>query len=117
MNNISGKWIPSSINSKITKFLLAGFIDKDGTFLISKSVPSFKLENHIKELKLDNKIIEFLYIGNLRLTSQRTDRVSSSPLVVLEVNGIKELIERLIPLIYDSDTIILKCLKCKDFSL
>lgn len=29
MNNISGKWIPSSINSKFTKFWFAGFIDGD----------------------------------------------------------------------------------------
>ena len=89
----------------------------DGTFSTNKFVPRFKLENHIKELELYNKIKEFLNLGNLRLTSQRTDRVNCSPLVVLEVNRIKELIEVLIPLMYDSDTIILKSLKSKDFSL
>ena len=26
MNSMSGKWIPSSINSKIAKFLLAGLL-------------------------------------------------------------------------------------------
>ncbi len=119
MNNMSGKWIPSSINSKIkiTKFWLAGFIDGDGSFSTNKFVPRFKLENHIKELELYNKIKEFLSLGNLILTSQRIDRVNSSPTVVLEVNRIKELIEVLIPLMYDNDTIILKSLKCKDFSM
>ena len=58
----------------------------DGTFSTNKFVPRFKLENHIKELELYNKIKEFLNLGNLRLTSQRTDRVNCSPLVVLEVN-------------------------------
>nr|YP_009370187.1 cytochrome c oxidase subunit III [Bryoria tenuis]ARO90291.1 cytochrome c oxidase subunit III [Bryoria tenuis] len=117
INNMFGKWIPSPFNSKITKFWLAGFIDGHGTFSTNKFVPRFKLENHIKELELYNNIKKFLNLGNLRLTSQKTDRVNSSPLVVLEVNRIKELIEVLIPLMYDSDTIILKSLKSKDFSL
>lgn len=117
MNNMSGKWIPSSINIKITKFWLAGFIVGHCTFSTNKFVPRFKLENHIKELQLYNKIKEFLNLGNLILTSQKTDRVNSSPLVLLEVNRIKELIEVLIPLMYDSDTILLKSLKSKDFSL
>lgn len=56
INNMSGKWIPSSINSKITKFWLTGFIDGHGTFSTNKFVPRFKLENHIKELELYNKI-------------------------------------------------------------
>jgi hypothetical protein len=51
------------------------------------------------------------------LTSQRIDRVNSSPTVVLEVNKIKELIEVIIPLMHDSDGIILKSLKSKDFFL
>lgn len=80
MNNMSGKWIPSSINIKITKFLFAGFMDGHGTFSTNKFVPRFKLENHIKELQLYNKIKEFLNLGNLILTSQKTDRVNSSPL-------------------------------------
>ena len=117
INNMSGKWIPSSINSKITKFWLAGFIDGDGTFSTNKFVPRFRLENHIRELELYNKIKEFLNLGNLRLTSQTTDRVNSNPLVALEVNRIKELTQVLIPLMYDSDTIILKSLKSKDFTL
>lgn len=112
-------WIPSSINLKIkiTKFWLAGFIDGDGTFSTNKFVPRFKLENHIKELELYNKIKEFLNVGNLISTYQRIDRVNSSPTIVLEVNRIKELLERLIPLMYDNDQIILKTLKSKDFSL
>lgn len=76
-----GRWIPSSINSniKITRFWLAGFIDGDGTFSTNKFVPRFKLENHVKELELYNKIKQYLNAGNLMLTSQRTDRLNSSP--------------------------------------
>ena len=119
LNIMSGKWIPSSINNniKITKFWLAGFIDGDGTFSTNKFVPRFKLENHIKELELYNKIKEFLNVGNLALTSQRINRVNYSPAVVLEVNKIKELIEVLIPLMYNNNIIILKSLKSQDFSL
>jgi len=115
MSDMSDKWIPSSINSKIkiTKFWLAGFIDGEGSFSTNKYLPRFKLENHIKELELFNKIKEFLSVGNM-LTSQR---VNSNPTIVLEVNRIKELQEVLIPLIYDNDTILLKTLKSKDFSL
>jgi hypothetical protein len=51
------------------------------------------------------------------LTSQRINRVNSSPTVVLEVNRIKELIEILIPLMYDNDAINLKSLKSKSFFL
>jgi len=118
MSDMSGKWIPSSINSqiKITKFWLAGFIDGEGSFSTNKFVPRFKLENHIKELELYNKIKEFLNIGNM-LTSQRINRVDSNPTIVLEVNRIKELKEVLIPLIYDNDTILLKTLKSEDFCL
>ncbi len=118
MSDMSDKWIPSSINSKIkiTKFWLAGFIDGEGSFSTNKYVPRFKLENHIKELELFNKIKEFLGVGNM-LTSQRINRVNSNPTIVLEVNRIKELKEVLIPLIYNNDTILLKTLKSEDFSL
>jgi hypothetical protein len=92
-------------------------VDGDGTFSTNKFVPRFKLENHIKELELYNKIKEFINVGNLMLTSQRIDKVNSSPTVVLEVNKIKELIEVIIPLMQDSDGIILKSLKSKDFLL
>jgi hypothetical protein len=118
MSDMSDKWIPSSISCKIkiTKFWLAGFIDGEGSFSTNKYVPRFKLENHIKELELFNKIKGFLSVGNM-LTSQRIDRVNSNPTIVLEVNGIKELKEVLIPLMYDNDTILLKTLKSEDFSL
>jgi len=118
MSDMSGQWVPSSINSKIkiTKFWLAGFIDGEGSFSTNKFVPRFKLENHVKELELFNKIKEFLNVGNM-LTSQRIDRFNSNPTIVLEVNRIKELKEVLIPLIYDNDTILLKTLKSEYFSL
>ena len=119
MQSMSGKWIPCSINNQIniTKYWLAGFIDAEGTFSTNKYVPRFKLENHIKELELYNKIREFFNVGNVLFTLPRVDRVNSNPTIVLEVNRIKELKEVLIPLMYDNDAIILKSLKSNDFFL
>ena len=119
MQNMSGKWVPSFLNSKIkiTKFWLSGFIDGEGSFTTNKYVPRFKLENHVKELELFNKIKEFLNVGNIMLTSKRIDRDNSNPTIVLEVNKIKELKDILIPLMYDNGTILLKTLKYKDFYL
>jgi cytochrome c oxidase subunit 3 len=119
MQNMSGKWVPSSINNKIniTKYWLIGFIDGEGTFSTNKYVPRFKLENHIKELELYNKIKEYFNVGNVMLTSPRINRVNSNPTVVLEINKIKELREVLIPLIHESNNILLKSLKSEDFSL
>lgn len=119
MQNMSGKWIPDSISNKIiiTKHWLAGFIDGEGSFSTNKYVPRFKLENHIKELELYNKIKEFLSVGNVILTSPRVDRVNSNPTIVLEINKVSELREILIPLMYDNDCTLLKSLKSSDFSL
>lgn len=76
MQNMSGKWIPNSISDKITitKFWLAEFIDGEATFSINKYIPRFKLENHIKELELYNKIRDFLNIGKVLYTSSRIER-------------------------------------------
>lgn len=119
MSDMSGKWVPNSINNKIkiTNHWLAGFIDGEGSFLTNRFVPRFKLENHIKELYLFKKINEFLNIGNIYLASQRIDRVNSNPTIVLEVNKIKELKGVLIPLLYNNNTILLKSLKSNDFLL
>ena len=119
MQSMSGKWIPSSINNKIkiTRYWLAGFIDAEATFSTNKYVPRFKLENHIKELELYNKIREFFNVGNVLLSSSRVDRVNSNPTVILEINKVQELRENLIPLLYDNDYILLKTLKAQDFSL
>lgn len=120
MQNMSGKWVPSSINSKIkiTKFWLAGFIDGEGSFSSNKYVPRFKLENHVKELELFNKIREFLNIGNVLITSPKKYKVNSNSTVVLEVNKVKELKEVIIPMMYDNNNnIILKTLKSNDFCL
>lgn len=117
MQNMSGTWVPSFLNSKIkiTKFWLAGFIDGEGSFSTNKYVPRFKLENHVKELELYNKIKEFLNVGNIIITSKRIDRDNSNPTIVLEVNKIKELKDILIPLMFDKGTILLKTLKSNDF--
>lgn len=120
MQSMSGKWIPGSINNKIniTKFWLAGFIDAaEATFSTSKYVPRFKLENHVKELELYNKMKEFLNVGNVLLTSPRINRVNSNSTIVLEINKISELRLNLIPLLYNNDCILLKTLKSKDFLL
>jgi len=127
MRNMSGKWIPSSINNKIniTKYWLSGFIDAEATFSTNKYVPIFKLENHIKELELYNKIKEFFSVGNVLLTSPREYRVDSNPTIVLEINKVQELRENLIPLLYDNEEAayfvqrpsnLLKTLKAQDFS-
>jgi hypothetical protein len=134
MQNMTGKWVPSSIISKIniTKYWLAGFIDGDGTFSTNKFVPRFKLENHVKELELYNKIKEFLKVGNIIITKSRplrglaprtgssgarVEKINSSPTIVLEINKVKELKDILILLMYVDNNIILKSLKIEDFNL
>lgn len=119
MQSMSGKWIPGSINNriKITKFWLAGFIDAEGCFSTNKYVPRFKLENHIKELELYNKLREFFNAGNVILTTPRVDRVNSNPTIVLEINKIREIRDNLIPLLYNNENMLLKTLKAEDFSL
>lgn len=119
MQDMSGKWIPSSINEKIkiTNYWLAGFIDGEATFSTNKYVPRFKLENNIKELELYNKIREFLNTGKVLYTSSREDK---NPTIILELNKVQELKENLIPLIYHDDganSLLLKTLKHKDFLL
>lgn len=121
MQNMSGRWLPDSIKSiKITKYWLAGFIDAEGTFSTSRYVPRFRLENHVKELELYNKIKEFLALHNIQanvvLTMPRVYNIHSNATIVLEVNKIGQLISYLIPLM-EQDKPILKTLKSKDFLL
>lgn len=70
MSSSTRKLIPNYINDKITitKFLLAGFMDGEATFSTNKYIPIFKLENHIKELELYNKIRDFLNTGKVLYT-------------------------------------------------
>lgn len=115
MQKMSGSWVPDLNNNiKITKYWLAGFIDGDGTFSTNKYVPRFKLENHIKELNLYYKIKEFLEIGNLLIVDRV--KVTTKTTIVLEVNDIKYIINKLIPLMHN-DVLNLKTLKSKDFLL
>ena len=112
MESMHGAWIPvSSPKINITKYWLAGFIDAEATFSTNRYVPRFKLENHIRELELYRSIRNFLGVGNLLMGKVRKDRPDSNPVIILEVNKIKELIDILIPLMYDNNNIILKTLK------
>ena len=120
MSKMSGNWIPGSIKEKIniTKYWLVGYIDAEASFSTNKYVPRFKLESHIKELELYNKIKDFLKTGNLLLTTPRESRVSSNPTIVLEINKVNELRVNLIPLMYNHNKeVLLKTLKAQDFSL
>ena len=80
-------------------------------------MPRFKLENHIKELELYNKIREFFNVGNVIFTLPRVDRVNSNPTVVLEINKVQEIRDNLLPLLYDNSSILLKSLKAQDLGL
>lgn len=119
MQSMSGKWVPSSISNKITitKYWLAGFIDAEATFSTNKYVPRFKLENHVREWELYSKIKEFFNVGNVLLSLPRVDRVNSNSTIILEINKVQELRIKLIPLLYDNDSILLRTLKAQDFSL
>lgn len=119
MQNMSGKWVPGSITNKIniTKYWLSGFIDGEGTFSYNKYVPRFKLENHMKELELYNKIKEFMSVDKLIYSLERTDKINNNPTVILEINKIKDIKEKLIPLMYEDNQLLLKTLKSEDFKL
>lgn len=78
--------------------------------MTNKFVTRFKLENHIKELELYNKIKEFIKAVNVLLVSPRVGIINSNPSIVLEINKIKNLRKNLIPLLYN-DNNILKTLK------
>ena len=121
MQSMTGKWIPGSINSKIkiTQHWLLGFIDAGvGEFSTIRNIPRFKLESHIIELELYNKIKEFLGVGKLVFTMPLAYRENSNPTIVLEINKVNELRDILIPLMCDKGgCILLKTLKAQDFSL
>lgn len=55
----------------ITDAWLLGFIEGDGSFSTSGLVPRFKFENHIKELRLLEKIKEFCRRGGSLITKLR----------------------------------------------
>jgi hypothetical protein len=71
--------------------------DGDGSFSSSKHVPRFRLENHVKELELFHKIQEYVNSGNLLITSPRKNRLVSNPTVVLEINNIHVLKNKIVP--------------------
>nr|QCW06920.1 hypothetical protein [Drechslerella brochopaga] len=121
MQNLSGKWVPEFLSDKIkiTKYWLAGFIDGEGIFSTNKYILRFKLKNHFKELELYNKIKEFLGVEKIIYSLERIERENSSrPTIILEINKIKDIKEKLIPLMYDDNyNLILKTLKSEDFLL
>lgn len=108
MEKLSGKFVPDYINKiNITKCWLAGFIDGEGSFSTNKYVPIFKLESHCKENELYKKIREYLTLDNVLLTSPRTNRVINNSIKVLEVNKIRDLKEKLVPLMDKDDSLLL----------
>ena len=115
MQKMSGACTPSTISNKIniTDEWFVGFVDGDGTFSTNKCKPRFKLENHIKELELYNKIRDYLGTGNLSIGSVRPNRENHSITVSLEINKIKELMYIIIPIMAGR----LKTLKLLDFNM
>jgi hypothetical protein len=91
-----------------------------GTFSTNLTSPRFKLESHIKELELYNKINEFLRIGKVIYTVSRKndiDMLNDYPTIILEVKKIKYLKYILIPLMYGNNYVLLKTLNQKYFLL
>jgi hypothetical protein len=92
---------------------LSGFIDAEGCFSTNKYIPRFKIENHIKELELYNKIREFFTCGTIFYTMPRS--LTSNPTIILEINDIKLFKKVIIPFIFEKEKILLKTLKKQDF--
>lgn len=115
MQKMTGAWIPPTISNNIiiTDDWLAGFVDGDGTFSTNKCKPRLKLENHIKELELYNRIRKYLGTGNMSIGSVRPGRENHNITVTLEVNSIKELKNIIIPIMHGR----LKSLKLLDFNM
>lgn len=72
----------------ITDAWLLGFIEGDGSFSTSRSVPRLKFENHIKEFKLIEKIRDYLGTGSLITKVRGSKGFNNNPTVILEINKI-----------------------------
>jgi hypothetical protein len=72
----------------ITDAWLLDFIDGDGSFSISGTVLRLKFENHIKEIKLFEKIQNYLGSGSLITKVRKSRGLNENPTVVLEINKI-----------------------------
>ena len=104
---------PTFINSEleINKYWLAGFIDGDATFSTHGINLRLKFENHIKELPLFNKIIQFFKEGKICINKPRSNRNNSNSTVSLDYTNILFL-KRVIEPLFSN---LLKSKKAKDF--
>jgi len=80
-------------NMIIDKYWFIGLTEGDSTFSSNKLKPKIKYENHIKELELFKSILNNLKHGNLYTSDRR-----SAGSVILEINNINNLMNRIIPL-------------------
>jgi len=98
-------------NMIIDEYWLIGFTEGDATFSSNKLKPKIKYENHIKELELFKSILNYLKHGNL-YTSDR----KSAGSVILEINNINILMNRIIP-IFSKGMLTKKSLDFEDWSI
>lgn len=80
-------------NMIIDKYWLIGFTEGDATFSLNKLKPKIKYDNHIKELELFKSILNYLKHGNLYTSDRR-----SAGSVILEINNINILMNRILPI-------------------
>lgn len=98
-------------NMIIDEYWLIGFTEGYATFNSNKLKPKIKYENHIKELELFKSILNNLKHGNL-YTSDR----KSAGSVILEINNINILMNRIIP-IFSKGMLTKKSLDFEDWSM
>jgi hypothetical protein len=98
-------------NMIIDKYWLIGFTEGDATFSSNKLKPKIKYENQIKELELFKSILNYLKHGNLYTSDKK-----SACFVILEINNINILMNRIIP-IFSKGMLTKKSLDFEDWSM